>query len=158
MKDQRILVPIDFSALSRQIVEYAAIVARALHASITLLYVCEPPDLMYGIVPGADASQDLELERMSGLTNMQAFIQGAGCLNGIPLISRVEFGYPTSGILEQARIHDVDLIMMGTHGRAGLDRWLMGSVAQGVMSKATCPVLILHRPRPSLEHGTRTRR
>jgi universal stress protein A len=155
VKVQQILVPVDFSALSSPLVEYAAIIARSLHASIILLHMCEPPDLMAGIVPGVSPSRDLEAQRQLRRTNMQSLVQEAKCLEGIPFTFSIQSGYATPGILQQARIRNVDLILMGTHGRAGLDRWLMGSVAQGVMHKATCPVLILHSPGLPLGHGIR---
>jgi universal stress protein A len=62
---------------------------------------------------------------------------------GINARKVVVVGQPAETIIEQAEIHDVDLIIIGSHGRAGLTRLLMGSVAEAVLRKAPCPVLII---------------
>jgi nucleotide-binding universal stress UspA family protein len=49
-------------------------------------------------------------------------------------------------LLQFADEHDVDLIVMGSHGRTGLSRLILGSVAEGVMRKASCPVLVVKQP------------
>lgn len=63
---------------------------------------------------------------------------------------RAECGDPTNSILEQAHTGKFDLIVIGTHGRTGLRRVLMGSVAMGVVRRAQIPVVTIHVPRDSL--------
>ena len=58
----------------------------------------------------------------------------------------IEEGYPFPRIIEIARKHEVDLIVMGTHGRTGLAHALLGSVAEKVVRKAPCPVLTVKHP------------
>src|SRR5262245_19071080 len=65
---------------------------------------------------------------------------------------RIEEGNPAAEILHMAQVCHADLIVMGSHGRDGLPRWLMGSVAEVVMRKATCPVLTVTAQ--TSPHGT----
>ena len=146
MTGEEILVPIDFSPSSVAAVQYSAMIARSLNASITLLHVYEPPTAMVGIVPGADATQDLERERLTALTNLKQLSKSAASLDGIPLKLAVEVGYATRNILEHARVANTNLIIIGTHGRTGFARLILGSVAQGVLRFAKCPVITVHLP------------
>jgi nucleotide-binding universal stress UspA family protein len=73
-----------------------------------------------------------------------------GLLTGLPVEYRLLEGDPARTILETARETGCDLIVMGTHGRSGLGRFLMGSVAERVLRKAPCPVLTLKAPVPTL--------
>jgi nucleotide-binding universal stress UspA family protein len=68
------------------------------------------------------------------------------CRDGIEVDARVDEGLPPRVILDQAQQIGADLIAMGTHGRSGLDRLLLGSTAERVLSSAPCPVLTMHRP------------
>jgi nucleotide-binding universal stress UspA family protein len=77
---------------------------------------------------------------------------------GLPVRACVERGDSVAQILEQALETDADVIVMGTHGRSGVERWVVGSVLEGVLRKASCPVLAVPRPRersrpPGPVHG-----
>jgi nucleotide-binding universal stress UspA family protein len=122
MTTKRILVPVDFSILSPVTVEYAVLIAGGLGASVTFLHVYEPPDAMSAIVPGANASQDLDAERVAALKNMDVLIHEASFGDRISFTTSVEVGYPTACILERVRTDSIDLVVMGTHGRNGIDR------------------------------------
>ncbi len=145
MMAQRFLVPVDFSEDANQAVEYAIDLARTLGARVTLLHVIQLLPFGSGdmsvTVPGTYI-QDLEAEITS---RMQAFLEritAAGLEGGIVVVH----GVPFQEILETAKNQQVDLILMGTHGRTGLQYVLLGSVAEKVVRLAPCPVLVVRQP------------
>ncbi|HEX3531645.1 MAG TPA: universal stress protein [Thermoanaerobaculia bacterium] len=128
---KRILCPVDFSELSRSAVGYAAALARQLGAEVTVLHV----------QPGApgDGGAQARLEELA---------RGEG------LRTAVAAGDPSTVILEQSESLRADLIVMGTHGRRGFDRWLLGSVTERVLHRAPCPVLTVNnRAEPPAADG-----
>lgn len=72
---------------------------------------------------------------------------------GVKVTHQLEEGDPVAQILRVAREAACDLIVMGTHGRAGLTRWFSGSVAEEVIRKAPCPVLIVKTPNGEVQHA-----
>jgi len=142
---QRFLVPVDFSEYANQAVEYAIGLASKLGARLTLLHVIQSLPLA-GIDMGVTLPyayiQDLEAE----ITNsMQAYLErvtAAGLEGEIAVVH----GVPFQEILETAKTQQVDLIVMGTHGRTGLQHVLLGSVAEKVVRLAPCPVLVVRQP------------
>ena len=139
----RILVPLDFGPQADIVVAYAAAVATPTHATVDLLHVVEDP-------AGAhDWVADLYLREMTAIRE-RALADAERALGrhvtrlglaGVEARCHVVLGRPTTVILDQARSHAADLIVMGTHGRSGLPHMLMGSVAEQVVRAAPCPVL-----------------
>ncbi len=143
----KILVAVDFSPGSRSAVEYAAMLARALHSTITLFHVYQMPDSMSAIVPGADVAADAEKDRrlaQEGLEKLRAEVQQQPGVVDIRVL--VEHGSPAREVIELSRRGGFDIVVMGTHGRTGLRHVLMGSVAEAVVRHALCPVLTIHLP------------
>jgi nucleotide-binding universal stress UspA family protein len=68
------------------------------------------------------------------------------CIDLVEVRKVVEFGSPHINIVEKAEAEGTDLIVMSTHGRTGVDHLLIGSVAEKVVARATCPVLVVPRP------------
>lgn len=151
----RILVPIDFSPSARAALEYAAYLAGRLGAAVEVLHAYEPPGYVgpdtLAVLPIAASHQEwtetrAELERQIG-----ALLAG---IPGLPASRTllVEAGEPADTILRVASEVGADLVVMGTHGRTGLSRLLIGSVAEAVLRRSPCPVLTLrvaqkdHRP------------
>src|SRR6266498_1556444 len=139
---QRFLVPVDFSEYANQALEYAIGLASKLGARLTLLHVIQPLPLAgvdMGVTLPYTYIQDLEAE----ITNsMQAYLERvteAGLEGEIAVVH----GVPFQEILETAKTQQVDLIVMGTHGRTGLQHVLLGSVAEKVVRLASCPVLTI---------------
>ena len=147
MTAQHFLVPIDFSAYAEQALDYAIALAQKLQARVTLLHVIQPP-LVAGADMGAWPSpaflQDLEAAIMSDLEGYLARVTAAGLAGEIAVVH----GVPFQEILDTAKARQVDLIIMGTHGRTGLSHVLLGSVAEKVVRLAPCPVLIARQPAP----------
>lgn len=142
----RILVPVDLMAGSKAIVDYAVQLARPFNAAIEVMHAWEPPqyvapDLLVaapGWNPQSLEKTALEAARRE-LTTLIASINAPG-----PITQRLEVGEPAAAVLRVAEAGGFDLVVMGTHGRRGLPRLLLGSVAQKVIARAHCPVLTLH--------------
>ncbi len=135
-----ILCPVDFSDASHKSVRYAREFAASMGASIFLLNVVEPRpmavDITLNYVP---LEEDLEI---AAREDLQVILQELRAL-GIKAESGVELGNPAEVILERAQESDINLVIMGSHGKKGLSRLIMGSVAETVVRKANCPVLIV---------------
>ncbi len=142
---QRFLVPVDFSEYANQALEYAIGLASKLGARLTLLHVIQPLPLAgvdMGVTLPYTYIQDLEAEIAN---SMQAYLErvtAAGLEGEIAVVH----GVPFQEILETAKTQQVDLIVMGTHGRTGLQHVLLGSVAEKVVRLAPCPVLVVRQP------------
>jgi nucleotide-binding universal stress UspA family protein len=143
---KRILCPIDFSDASRAALEVAADLAKRYGAMVALFHAYPVPG--YTFPDGSFVASSKMLEELSGQANRhmeewKGLAQGMG-------ISHVEvataIGEPAHEILAFARAQQADLVVIGTHGRTGLQHALMGSVAERVVRRSTCPVLTV---RPS---------
>jgi len=146
-KVERILVALDHSPVGHAILDYASAVARGLGASLTLLNVHEPPNEMIGVVSGATVGGELVAEHAAGVALLDRALAILAA-QGIEPIDRIVERAPSASdaILTHARRGAFDLIVMGTHGRKGLSRLVMGSVAEAVLRDAPCPVLTVHLP------------
>lgn len=138
----RILIPHDFSETSDAAVKYGIALARNFGARLHLLHV------------GDDARLALETEFPLGL---EGAVQDAVRERLMKIFTPVEQtvlkpefavvpGLPAAEIVRYAREHDIDLIVMGTHGRGFVGHVVMGSVAEKVVRAAPCPVLTVRRP------------
>ncbi len=142
----RVLVPIDFSPSSRAALDYATFMAGKLGASMEVLHVSGPPGYVgpdtLALLPVAAGSPSWEQMRTEVSREVNQFLAKAG-VKPKQVGVRVEVGEPSDTILNVAREAEVDLIVMGTHGRTGLSRLLIGSVAEAVLRRSTCPVLTI---------------
>jgi nucleotide-binding universal stress UspA family protein len=148
----RILVPADFSEPSRAALDHAATLARAFGAAIDVLHVWEAPSFApraSGLVSlGAGELSLNELIRRNADEELDAFVEAAR-KRGVPVhASRTEPGVPWHTIVDAAKVGNYDLIVIGTHGRTGLPRVLLGSVAENVVRHAHCPVLSVRSGSP----------
>jgi nucleotide-binding universal stress UspA family protein len=148
MTAQRFLVPVDFSEDANQAVKYAIDLASKLGARMTLLHVIQPPP--WG---GVDMDVTLPYAYSLFIQNLEAEVahRMQACLeritaDGLEGEVAVVRGVPFREILDTAKMQQVDLIIMGTHGRTGLQHVLMGSVAEKVVRLAPCPVLVVRQP------------
>jgi nucleotide-binding universal stress UspA family protein len=143
----RILVPIDFSAPSDAALEYARTVATRFGASLHLLHVAEDPyRAVYSAevyVPEVDGLREAILSDAMGRLNDRLTPQDVSQLHAT---TDAVIGTPAWSIVECAGGHDIDLIVMGTHGRGGISHLVMGSVAERVVRTAPCPVLTVRQP------------
>jgi nucleotide-binding universal stress UspA family protein len=148
MAYQRILVPVDGSAASQRGLDEALRLAQALGARITIVHVVEnapvlaSPD-MAGYVP--QVIDDLRMAGQKIADDARARAEAAGVAAEVVIVD------PTGrtvyeAIVEQSRRLGADIIALGTHGRRGLSRALMGSDAEGVVRAATVPVMLVRAP------------
>jgi nucleotide-binding universal stress UspA family protein len=140
MNIKTILHPTDFSAASHYALELAFSLARDHGARVILLNVVEPP--FHGgepLMPIATLP-DLRTEAQNWFATLP---KPRGDIETKQIIAE---GDPVSQILRVAAEEQADFIVLGTHGRTGLSRLLMGSVAENVIRRATCPVLAVKTP------------
>lgn len=143
-----ILVPTDFSPDAERALEYAMALASALHVRVTLLHVISAVYWATGEVPGALSAivlEELEAAAQQGLEQALQRVRNAG-LDGEAIVVH---GSPFECIVATARDQGVDLIVMGSHGRTGLQHILLGSVAERVVRLAPCPVLVTRATPPA---------
>ena len=147
MNPRRILVAVDFLAAdSDEALALAAMLVAAQGGALVLLHVLAPASSMSGIVPGARGDRDLDVARDAALAQLDALARPLRD-GGIADVSAiVEIGYPVERILDHARLHAIELIVLGTHGRSGLPRIWMGSVAELVLRQAPCRVIVVRGP------------
>lgn len=135
----RILCPTDFSELSTNALAQAAALARWYEAEITLLYVAPvaitAAEVAY--VPSPWLSPEMREKLCGDLRTFAAPAREQGLRVRIDLCD----GNPATEILDTARTGAFDLIVMGTHGRHGLESWVLGSVTEAVLRASPCPVL-----------------
>ena len=142
---QKILCAVDFSEGSPQVADYAATLAKATKAEILCLYIAPSLAEYVGFnVPQAALDTFIGDVVVSAETTMNEFTNEH--FKGLPVRGLVLAGYPAEEILKAAKEHQADMIVMGTHGRTGIDRIIFGSVAEKVVTAATCPVLTV-KPR-----------
>jgi nucleotide-binding universal stress UspA family protein len=141
---RHLLVPSDFSEPSRVALDYAAELARALEASIDVIHVWDIPTF----IPPASLPEAgvpdlslIEVFRTNAEEALAHFVQAAKARGIEVRASFVERGAAAHTITEFARKGKYDLIVIGTHGRTGLEHALIGSVAERVVRHASCPVL-----------------
>lgn len=134
----RILVPTDGSPAADAAVEHAVTIADRFDSTVHALYVVDATAYSTLEAGGNEIVVDaLEEEGRNAVRR----ISDAADEADLPVIEAVESGAAYSSILEYADEEDIDMIVMGTHGRQGLDRYLLGSVTERVVRTADQPVL-----------------
>jgi nucleotide-binding universal stress UspA family protein len=135
----RILCPVDFSEASQHAIEHAIAVARWYKASITALHVYNPIFMpIPGLPPPESRVSAPELKRLHA--EATRCFEGA-IASGVAVDVIVDAGPPAARILDRSDTAHSDLIVMGTHGAGGFEHLLLGSVAEKVLRRASCPVL-----------------
>jgi nucleotide-binding universal stress UspA family protein len=135
----RILVPIDFSPPSDAALAYARIFARAFGSTLHLLNVTGPTFLRAIVANPADREIAILNRLDDRLTD-----EDRGQFRAVTAVEQSDA--PADEIIRYARLRDIELIVMGTHGRTGVSHFLLGSVAETVVRTAPCPVLTLRDP------------
>ncbi|MGE4553680.1 MAG: universal stress protein [Desulfovibrionaceae bacterium] len=139
---KRILCAVDFSDQSAHVADYARTLAKALDADVLVLYVAPSLSQYVGFKVPAAAIDDFVGEIVHGAeSTMTEFV--VKNFEGVEADGRVITGYAAEEILDTAAKEGVGMIVMGTHGRKGIDRILFGSVAEKVVKSAKCPVVTI---------------
>jgi len=142
MKARKIVFPTDFSPYGQEALRWATSLARDTGATLIIVHVEEPP-MAYGggeMYLGAEEGDREELRK--------ALVKVLPTDAKIPFQHKLLVGDPATAVVEVAEQEGADFIVMGTHGRSGLSRLLMGSVAEAIVRKAKCPVLTVKHPGP----------
>lgn len=143
---KKILVATDFSHTSAQALKNAIVIATACSARILLLHIVHDPAEAPGFYAAKKAGKKV-LRNMEQAAEqmMEDFVaQELGSFDQFD--TQVVPGLPSEQIVRWAKKEKVDLIAIGTHGRSGLVRLMLGSVADRVIRTAPCPVLTVHQP------------
>lgn len=144
---KRILVPTDFSESSEVAMRYARALAERFKASIHVLHIIEDPFVHgwtgEGYMPDLPTFREsLEKEAEKRLADVIT----PDDRERLSAVSVIKFGNPFLEIVRFAKAEEIDLIVMGTHGRGPVAHMLMGSVAERVVRKAPCPVFTVRHP------------
>ncbi len=145
---KKILFATDFSENSKWAFTYALSFARKYDATLYILHVIQPPSYPLGMYAEISFDAMDEFSRNMGraaekeMKNLREAELGDFTNYEILIIT----GTPFLEIIKTAREKEVDLIVLGTHGRTGLDHVLFGSTAEKVVRKASCPVLSVRLP------------
>jgi len=146
---KKILCAVDFSEASKEVAGYAAYLAKSVNAQILVLYVAPSLSQYVGFHVPPNSIESFVKEIVAGADkSMEAFLSEQ--FKGVNARGEVVTGYAAEEILHIAEEEKVDMIVMGTHGRRGIDRILFGSVAERVVKNAECPVLTV-RPGSAYE-------
>lgn len=140
---RKILIPTDGSACANHAVAEALELAKALGAEVTFLYALENPLTTGTASPEALPYSAQLWEDLKAMAN-EALESATGAAKAAQVKStavRVDNRAPVQAILEAEADHD--LVVMGTHGRRGFNRWMFGSVAEGALRRAKRPFLLI---------------
>jgi len=143
---RRILCPTDLSDVAPRAFDHALALARFHQAEIELAYVNEPllpgPVAPASYPPWAVLDPAVRGRLRSALETLAVPARAVG----VPVGFGVYEGRVVAQILDRARAWPADMLVMGTHGRGGFERWVLGSVTEKVLRKAPCPVLTVPPP------------
>jgi nucleotide-binding universal stress UspA family protein len=147
---RRILCPVDFSDHSRRALDHAIAIARWYNSTVTVLHVFSPAPVA-AVGPGPMVFEPIVLtsvDREQLLADVKAFAETKRA-PGVAIDALLREGNTAGEILEQTTSTKADLLVIGTHGRSGFERLLLGSVAEKVLRKASCPVMTVPRRLPN---------
>jgi nucleotide-binding universal stress UspA family protein len=157
-----ILVPLDGSERAERALLVAARIAHATGARITLLHALPIPLSAGALYDGAMLTASQIAEQRAAAAGNLADVSGRPLLTGLSVDTQLSVQTPAAAILDTASEGHVDLVVMCSHGRSGVSRWVLGSVAEHVARHATAPVLVQReggpipaRPHPDPEQLTR---
>jgi len=152
---QHLLLPLDGSHLAEVAIPAALEIARRFDSQITLVRVVRPPQITLATTEGAvftELLNDLRQQEIQEATTYLKSMQGSLRQQGYVVHTHLIEGEPIADlILEVAEGLDVDGIVMSTHGRSGLSRWVFGSVAEKVLRGAAVPVVLI-RAKEDITH------
>jgi nucleotide-binding universal stress UspA family protein len=135
-----LLVPLDGSDLAERALPHAKLLAKQFGGRIHLLRVITPSAALTEIEPVA---VDIERAQITEAEEYLERVSSALAGESFDVEANIAVGTPADTIIQYAVEHHIRLIVMYTHGRSGLSRWVYGSVADRVLQGARCPVLLV---------------
>lgn len=140
MNKKRLLVAVDFSLPSIQALETAISLCEQLNGTLHIVYIADMGDKK---LSAAEVEENSSIEARvlkDFIHQLEALVERMS--NGkTEFTTEVGYGDPTAGILRAAAKVNADIMIMGTHGRTGIEHLLVGSVAESVLRKATIPLI-----------------
>lgn len=145
---QQILCPVDFSEFSRMGLRYAGAFARCSGARITALFADSfLPPVYFTQSRVEELEKEFRHSRREALNYLRQFVSEALAPEGMEAEAKVAVSLPVEAVLQEARELPADMIIMGTHGRSGINRLMMGSVTEQVLRASSVPVLAVRGKR-----------
>ena len=141
MSFRKILIAVDESAFAARAADVGFDLARALGAEVALIHVVDPSVVAYAPESGIPANDLITEAQQDGRRLVAAFSQRAAVQP--PPLEFIHVGKSGNEIVKAAKEWPADLIVIGSHGRGGVERLLLGSVAEIVTRHAACPVLVV---------------
>jgi nucleotide-binding universal stress UspA family protein len=145
---ERILVPLDGSALSELALDMATTLAKRFESQLILLYVVELPALALPAINlpdppswAVEVREQTDREAQNYLQTQKQELEQ----QGYRVETLIREMSPAERIVEVAGEENIDLVVMSTHGQGGLTRWALGSVADRVVQHSSCPVLLVRQ-------------
>jgi nucleotide-binding universal stress UspA family protein len=140
---RRILVPVDFSDVTDAVIDAAVRLAQAFESSLCIVHVVpEEPDFV-GYEPGPQSVRDAEADALQTKHQRLEAIKDSLAGRGLDVEALLVQGPTLEKLLEKASQLDANLVIMGSHGHTALYELLVGSITEGVLRRAPCPVLIV---------------
>jgi nucleotide-binding universal stress UspA family protein len=141
MSFRKILIAVDESAFAARAADVGFDLARSLGAEAAIIHVVDPSVVAYAPEGGIPASELVNLAQQDGKRLLANFSQRAALQP--PPFEFIRVGKSGTEIVKAAKEWPADLIVIASHGRGGVERLLLGSVAEAVMRHASCPVLVV---------------
>ncbi|SFG46067.1 Nucleotide-binding universal stress protein, UspA family [Halopelagius inordinatus] len=153
---EHILVPTDGSETAQQAVEQAVDIASKYDATVHALYVIDVDATSYSLgTEQVDRIRQGHLDEMpevrASADKATGYVAGIAAERGVPAEEHVTAGEPARAIRKFIEENDIDLVVMGSHGRSGLSRVILGSVAEKVLRRTRLPVLVVDGDDPTTE-------
>ena len=137
---RRVVCPVDFSPISKRALDHAAVIARWYEAELAVLHVIPFMPTIFGFPAAVDTAAVAAADADAVIPELTAFVAEAAAKVSATQ-TMVRSGSPAVEILRHAVEAEADLLVLGTHGRTGFERFMVGSVTEKVLRKAPCPVL-----------------
>ena len=138
MNIKNILCAVDLSSLSDTANAHASALAKRYGATVHYVYVYEPV-FADGYIDGAMSPPPIDVKALR-----ERLEQLKPTCDEVQVQHELMVGFAAASLVSYANTHEIDLIVISTHGRTGASRFLLGSVAESVARAATCPVLTVH--------------
>jgi nucleotide-binding universal stress UspA family protein len=151
MNVKNILCPVDFSNSGDAAMSYAASLAKEYQAELHLVHVYEQP---FAYVDGGFASAPVPAVPPADMEAEEAKLEAVKPEKDVKFLRQFIVGSPADELVNYAKEQNIDLVVMGTHGRTGLNRLLMGSIAEGIVRRSPCPVLTIKQPAKELQESS----
>jgi nucleotide-binding universal stress UspA family protein len=147
---KKILAPLDGSELAECVLPHVESIAKGCGVqNVVFLRVVEPfhmPSAYYGPSLGSEEIKRIDSENKAAAENYLGQVANRVKLDGVEAQKKLITGKAAESIAEYASKNNVDLIIIATHGRSGVSRWVWGSVADRVLRSASVPVLMVRAP------------